>query len=332
MKIAYVSDQFLPQTATDTEQSLNMIAALGSQGARVQLVVPRGRDRPGPTSSELAAYYQVADNFEVVSAALPSAPRGLTKTLHAGRSVLRGLEDCDVIYTRNLPTVVAAALRGIGPVIYETYRPWPDQHQLLRTMLGWLARTNGIAGLVLHSELAADSFERVGFPRERLLVAHNAWDPAKLEPRLDQESARGQCDLPRHGSIVTYAGRIAAHKGIGLVLDIARALPEVHFVLVGSEGDGPMEREAATVPNVIVRPWLPFREVVPYLYASDVLLIPPTLAPLERTGTTVLPMKTFLYMATGRPIFAGVGPDIGEVLTDDVNACLVAPDDSSLAI
>jgi glycosyltransferase involved in cell wall biosynthesis len=93
-----------------------------------------------------------------------------------------------------------------------------------------------------------------------------------------------------------------------------------------------MEAEAATVANVTMRPWLPFKDVVPYLYASDVLLIPPTLGPLQRTGTTVLPMKTFLYMATGRPIFSGDGPDIREVLTDGHNACLVTPDDADLAI
>ena len=333
MRIAYISDQFLPQTATDTEQSLNMIAALGSCGAEVQLVVPRRSGQAGPTTEQLAEYYEVEPNFEVVCSTLPGLPRGLTKTVHAARSVLASVaRDCDVVYTRNLPTVVAAAMTGLGPVVYETYRPWPDQSRLLRALLKVLARRGRLGGLVLHSALAAQSFERVGFSPDRILVAHNAWDPNKLQPRLDRAAARTQCGLPSEPLIVTYAGRIAAHKGIGMVLAMARALPEVHFVLVGSEGDGPMEREAADVANVEVRPWLPFTEVVPYLYASDVLLIPPTLSPLQTTGTTVLPMKTFLYMATGRPIFSGDGPDIREVLTDGVNACLVTPDDTSLAV
>ena len=333
MKIAYISDQFLPQTATDTEQSLNMIAALASVGAKVKLVVPRPIGGPGTTTQELADYYQVSANFEVVTAALPSQPRGLTKFLHASRSGLSGIvRSSDVIYTRNLPMVAVAAAAGLAPVVYETYRPWPDQSRILRGFLKTVARRGRLAGLVLHSALAAESFERIGFSPEQILVAHNAWDPKKLEPRLDRSVARVQCNLPADPLIVTYAGRIAPHKGIGMVLEIARALPDVHFVLVGSEGEHEMEREAATVDNVEVRPWLPFNEVVPYLYASDVLLIPPTLSPLQKTGTTVLPMKTFLYMATGRPIFSGDGPDIREVLTDGENACLVTPDDTALAV
>lgn len=333
MKVAYISDQFLPQTATDTEQSLNMIAAMGAVGAEVKLVVPRRVGEAGPTVKELAEYYDVSSDFEVEVAPLPSWPRGIVKFLHAARSVLRGpAADCDVVYTRNLPLVVAAAVAGVGPVFYETYRPWPDQNRAVKEIVERLARRDAIAGLVLHSSLAAESFERVGFAPQRLLVAHNGWNPSRLEPRLSKAEARTQCGLPSGPPIVTYAGRIAPHKGIGMVLDMARALPHVHFVLVGSEGDGPMEHEARDVANVEIRPWLPFREVVPFLYASDVLLIPPTLGPLQRTGTTVLPMKTFLYMATGRPIFSGDGPDIREVLTDGENACLVTPDDTAQAV
>ncbi len=333
MKIAYISDQFLPQTATDTEQSLNMIAGLGNRGAQVRLVVPRAPLKPGPTAEELARYYQVPANFEVQSYPMPTWPRVLAKAGHALRAVVTKLAgDADVLYTRNLPLVVSAAAAGLGPIIYETYRPWPDQNPALRVMLQQLAKSGRLAGLVLHSRLAADSFERVGFPNERLLVAHNAWDPKKLEPVLSVDAARRQCGLPQSGQVVTYAGRVQQHKGIGLILEMARALPQVRFVIVGSEGEGEMEAEAAPIANVEVRPWLPFSEVVPYLYASDVLLIPPTLGPLQTTGTTVLPMKTFLYMATGRAIFAGRTPDLLEILKDGENACLVPPDDAPAAI
>jgi len=333
VKIAYISDQFLPQTATDTEQSLNMIAGLGNRGAEVRLVVPREPLKSGPTARDLATYYQVPANFDVQSYPMPTWPRVLAKAGHALRAVVTKLAgDADVIYTRNLPLVIAAAAAGLGPIIYETYRPWPDQNPALRVVLQQLAKSNRLTGLVLHSKLAADSFQRVGFSEEQLLVAHNAWDPKKLEPVLSLDAARARCDLPQDRQVVTYAGRIQRHKGIGMILDMARALPDVQFVLVGSEGEGEMEAEAAPIANVEVRPWLPFSEVVPYLYASDVLLIPPTLGPLQTTGTTVLPMKTFLYMATGRAIFAGRTPDLLEVLEDGKNACLVAPDDGAAAL
>jgi glycosyltransferase involved in cell wall biosynthesis len=38
-------------------------------------------------------------------------------------------------------------------------------------------------------------------------------------------------------------------------------------------------------------------------------------------------MKTYLYLASGRPIVAPDLPDLGEILEDGKNAVLVAPDD-----
>ena len=51
------------------------------------------------------------------------------------------------------------------------------------------------------------------------------------------------------------------------------------------------------------------------------------LAPLKKAGRTVLPLKTYLYLAAGRAILAPDTPDLREVLTHGQNAILVAPDD-----
>lgn len=67
------------------------------------------------------------------------------------------------------------------------------------------------------------------------------------------------------------------------------------------------------------------RELPKYLFASDVLIIPPTAGPLMRYGETVLPIKTFIYLAAGRCILAPALPDTAGVLNDQ-NAVLVQPD------
>jgi glycosyltransferase involved in cell wall biosynthesis len=72
--------------------------------------------------------------------------------------------------------------------------------------------------------------------------------------------------------------------------------------------------------------------MLPYLYAADALVIPPTVGPLERVGNTVLPIKTYLYLAIGRPIVAAATADLREVLEDGRNAVLVPPDDLDAAI
>jgi glycosyltransferase involved in cell wall biosynthesis len=93
-----------------------------------------------------------------------------------------------------------------------------------------------------------------------------------------------------------------------------------------------VEREAAPLDNVRVVPWQPFDAITTYLYAADVLLIPPTAGPLKNVGNTVLPMKTFPYLAAGRAILAPDTPDLQEILQDGKNAALVPPDDLDAAI
>jgi glycosyltransferase involved in cell wall biosynthesis len=75
-----------------------------------------------------------------------------------------------------------------------------------------------------------------------------------------------------------------------------------------------------------VLPSVPPSGVSVYLYAADSLIIPPSSDPLYRHGRTVLPIKTFTYLASGRPILAPDRPDIRETLIDGHNAVLVPPD------
>ena len=67
------------------------------------------------------------------------------------------------------------------------------------------------------------------------------------------------------------------------------------------------------------------------MFAADVLLIPPSSAPLQRFGTCILPLKLFSYLAAGRPILAPDAPDTRELLADAETALLVAPDRPELA-
>ena len=333
MRIAYVADQVLPQTATDTRQMVSMAAALAGAGAEVTLVTPARWTSEAATAGEVAAYYEVSHRFDLatVKSVYPNV-RGVEK-LAQGMVGPRhpAVRRADVVYTRTIP-ILLGALAARRPVVYETYRPWPDQQPMSRPLFRWVGRQPDFLGAVLHSHLAADSYARAGVPEEKLLPAHNGYDPSILQPASSQAEARRRCGLPLDRSVVVYTGRVAMKKGFDLVLTMAEAMPETLFVLVGSEGRGPVERRAVRLPNVRMVPWLPTGETVPYLRAADVLLIPPTSGPLQRVGNTVLPLKTFLYMAAGRAIFAPSTPDVRELLSDGVNAALVPPDDLRAAL
>jgi glycosyltransferase involved in cell wall biosynthesis len=333
MHIAYITDQLLPQTATDTEYMISTVAAFGEVGTEVTLVKPEHWWNPEPGRDAIAEYYQVEPTFEVehVRSVYPNI-RGIEKIAQGIAGPLHpAARRADVLYTYTLPILLGALLGGTRPIVYETYRPWPYQQPLSRPLFRWIARHPQFLGAVLHSEHARSSYVDAGLDPYMLRTARAGYDPDRLSPRLSQAEARDRCDLPDRPT-VTYTGRVTMKKGLGLMLDMARALPDAQFVIVGSEDEGPVEREAAPLSNVRVVPWQPFDAMTTYLYAADVLLIPPTVGPLKNVGNTVLPMKTFPYLAAGRAILAPDTPDLQEILRDGENAALVPPDDLDAAI
>ena len=130
--------------------------------------------------------------------------------------------------------------------------------------------------------------DRLGIPDEQLCVCHNGWEPKRMEPRLSKEEARTKLGLPLDRRLVVYTGRMNHKKGLDVALEMARRLPEHLFVLVGSTGDGPVEREAKDIPNVKIVEWQKFSGTAAYLYAADVVLVPPSLSPLLEPPATLV--------------------------------------------
>jgi glycosyltransferase involved in cell wall biosynthesis len=311
----------------DQEQSVSTAAAFARAGADVTLVMPRGPGDPPLDADALRAWFQVAGGFELVQ----------RRTLFRGErfpmSALWYLEvagtrlvrQADVLYSR-MPAAFGGGGTSPIPFAAEHYQPWPDRLPMLRPMIRRTARRPHCLGFILHSAFAARSYRRIGVPEEKLLVAHNGVDLARALPRRTPAEARAALGLSEGRPVALYAGRLSARKGLDQLLALARLRPEIRFVLVGSEGQGEIERAAAGLLNVDVRPWAGPDALPLWLQAADILLIPPSSAPLRRFGDCVLPLKTFAYLAAGRPILAPVSPDTAELLRDGETARLVAPD------
>jgi glycosyltransferase involved in cell wall biosynthesis len=309
------------------EQTIATAAALARRGVEVTLIAPRGPADPPLDAEAVRARFGVSGDFALVQR--PSRWAGE----HAVRSTLwmrqilgdGSLAGADLLYSR-VPVMLAWPGPYPLPFATDLYRPWPDDWPWLRPFVRRTAARSECLGYVLHSAYAARSYARAGVPAEKRLVAHNGHDPALLLPRLGKAEARARLGLPGARPIAVYAGRINAHKGLDQLLALADLRPDTLFLLVGSEGAGPIEAAAAPRANVAIVPWQPSATLPAYLYAADLLLIPSSTAPLERHGTCVLPMKIFSYLASARPLLAPATPDIAELVRDGDNALLVPPD------
>ena len=310
-----------------------MAAAFGAAGASVDLLIPCRKTlvRTDALKSQLSAYYGVALAVELVCVrSPPPVPVAIHKWLHGLRAALRTRGRAyDVVYSRTVLPVVLGVTMG-QRVIFENYdvidrrRPWTAR------LLVQLSRASQRLTVITHSELARASLVRAGFDPERAVVFRNGFNRTRLLPALNTAEARRLLGWSLDDRIVGYAGHVDIHKGVRTILELARRTPEITYVAIGDSSRGPAEwfireAQARQCANVRWFPAVPPGELGPYLYAADVLLIPPTAAPLREDGGTVLPLKTFSYMAAGRPIVAPQLPDTAEVLGADT-AVLVPPD------
>jgi glycosyltransferase involved in cell wall biosynthesis len=333
VRILFSYENLLPTSQADAEVFLNTAGAIARRGHEAALLVPsRHRADPALSADSILSYYDIDSPLPI--AFLPTRTKNIV-VQHLGHA-LRVARDpragcADVVYTRNLGVLTACLANGL-PTAFEHYRPWGDQFPPLQALLRHVMGHPRFVGMVVHSRYSMSAYRRIGIPRESLCVIHNGFEPRRVEPRLPKWEARRRLDLPTERKIVVYSGRVNEKKGLDVALDMARARPEVLFVLVGSEGRGPIEDKAGALGNVKIVPWQPYAAIAPYLYAADVLLLPPSKAPLWRYGNTVLPLKVFLYLAAGRAILGPSNPDLHELLADGENAVLVAPGDLSAAL
>jgi len=338
MRIAFLTDEVLPSHGGDTIQFINALSALGRAGVDVDLYFPVAAraaavSDPGARAAlhdTLRAHYATGCEFNLcpVPGAL-GGPRLLTKLTAgalASSAALRG--GYDLIHTRSLlPSLATLGLRE--PLFFETYRPLTAQFAAARPVFRYLTPLRAFSGLIVHSHLVREQFIRDGAPPEKVVTLYNGFDARLLTDDRTPADARAALGLPERPTTV-YAGRLGREKACDLFIEAARSMPDVHFVLVGHDGTEDaraLKAEAAGLMNVTFPGFLSGEHLTLAQKAADVLLVPPSRRPLAEVGTTVMPLKLFSYLATGRAVLAGDLPDTTELLRDGENARLVVPDD-----
>ena len=338
MHIVYASDERYPHPVAHTVVITRTAQALLRAGVDVELLIPRVLEDYGAGSeaqrARIRATYGLEEDLPIRFLPwLPTTHARVQKVPHALAAALVGrARRPDVVLTRNLGIVAACKAVGLT-VVMDHYRCYP--HESPATWGRALPLWRQVDGLILHSKLLQDRWVSAGYPRARTCVAYTGHVPGDLRPRLGVAAARARVGLAGSAPVCVYTGNLGPHKGMDAVLDLAARLPQARFVLVGARDareQRAVEAEGARrgLRNLQVVGFVPPVELAPYLYAADVLLVPPARAPMERFQRTALPLKLFTYLAAGRPICAPAMADVAELLHPG-NALLVPADDAGAA-
>jgi glycosyltransferase involved in cell wall biosynthesis len=158
--------------------------------------------------------------------------------------------------------------------------------------------------------------------------------PDPEQARLRLVAANPSLQLQPEHFTAGYTGHLYAGRGINIILEMARRLPEVTFLLVGGEPEE-VRRLKDTVQsrglaNVFLAGFVPNAELSRYHAACDAFLMPYQRRVAASSGGDIArylsPMKLFEYMACGRPILCSDLTVLREVLSPE-NAVLLPPDD-----
>lgn len=325
MKILFAFENALPSVEADAEVFLATAEALKPFTSQAWLHIP---------ASDAASLTAARDlsGVTIVPALAPGRPAALRHLL-CGLTIIfrRAFREADLVYTRNLWVAWMSLMFG-QRVVFDHYRPWPDQIPPLQRWLYDIFSHPRLLVNICHSDYTRQAYLRLGIDNAKLRRVLNGFEPQRLRAPVSARAAKSGLGLDPERKLVVYTGRINHKKGLTLVVQAAKASPDVQFLLVGSKGEGPIETMARDVPNIRMVSFQPPEALVQYVYAADVLLIPPSLKPLAQYGSTVLPLKLFFYLGAGRPILAGDTPDVREVLRHDQNAWLCQPDNAEALV
>jgi glycosyltransferase involved in cell wall biosynthesis len=143
----------------------------------------------------------------------------------------------------------------------------------------------------------------------------------------NEPPARRDLGLP-NGFLVTFAGTLGIAQALPTVLDAAaRMNGDAVFSFIG---EGPVKEALVTeaaergLANVRFLPQVPSSEIVPFLAASDALLVTLSGHPTFRD---FVPSKLIDFMAVGRPIVLAAAGEAARLLERSGAGVVVSPED-----
>ncbi|MBL8130619.1 MAG: glycosyltransferase family 4 protein [Anaerolineae bacterium] len=232
------------------------------------------------------------------------------------RALNQVLPSVDVIHVHGmlyLSSVMAAWLahrRRQRVILTEHVGSVPYRNPLVRAAQAGAMATLGRACLrgcdeavVLNARVAAELQPLL----PRTVSLHripNGVDSALFRPPADRTALRNRLDL--HTPTILFAGRVVEKKGIDLVLDAARRLPEWTFAICGQDS----ELLSGTPDNVRIVGKLDQAALAEWYGAADLLLLPS-----EGEG---FPLVVQEALACGLPVMVTDEATNREYLSDQV--------------
>lgn len=338
MKIALIAPTYLPARRANTIQMMKMAQALVQCGHSVEVLVPEAQDQISDKQKleqrvwpALAEQYGLETQFPVRW--LPTHARWRSYDFGWKACQQARKNQSDLIYTRLPQAAAIASFLGM-PTICEIH-DFPKSNPA-RILFRLFLRGQGAQRLVIITQALADDLkeslgEKISPPFA--LVAPDGVDLARYANLPTPHAARENLGIEERFT-VGYTGHLYPGRGIELIFELARQLPQINFLLAGGETDSIQHwheiADARQLTNLIWTGFIPNAAIPRYQAACEMLLMPYQKQVAASSGGDIgrylSPMKLFEYLACGRVILASDLPVLREILNPE-NAVLLPPED-----
>jgi glycosyltransferase involved in cell wall biosynthesis len=260
-------------------------------GAALHARYPRLGHESAWLSSDLPPAPPSEGQVRVAASDLPFRTTGVAYPLwgpSASTMMRRWVEWCDVVnphdclYPGTLLALHWARRLGKPLVLTQHAGPWPFYRSAV--LRGVQMAAYHSLGLAVHRRVRQAVFisravqewfgARVAYPQPSRFIA-NGVDRALFGfgDRAARRGARERLGLPADRRIALFVGRFLFMKGLPVLEQVARAMPDTLFVLIGA---GPIDPATWGLANVVVVPTVAQAALRDYYWAGDVLILPST--------------------------------------------------------
>nr|MBX2880107.1 glycosyltransferase [Granulosicoccus sp.] len=207
---------------------------------------------------------------------------------------------CPVVW--DAPKLVEElGFQGVVSDLIDDQRGWNASPEYLDRLERNYADTLSVSDLVFaNCQPLADAFQKYAPP---IHVVPNGAE--RFVDMPEREVPEVLADLP--GPIIGYVGNLRDRIDWMLLNEVVQSWPEASFVFAGPASDTPNAQQLAEYPNVHMVGVVPYDEVLSYLRAFDVGMVPHI---RNRLTERMNPLKIYNYFAAGLPI---VSSDVNNI-------------------
>ena len=318
----------------ESSRALRQLRALVDMGASVE-VLTLG---PAQESRYLADGLEVGRRFNVQMLSL-STGRGPAYFRQFDRCASKAAKarGAKVFFASDLfalPPMARAAKRHQGRLVFDSRELYSHLdsfvgRQLVRQF--WSAverRYIRHADLVFTVNRSIAECIATTYGIELPTVLHNV-PPMQNVPRTNK--LREDLGISPDARIALYQGGIRTGRGLPRLIEAARAIEEVAFVIIGSGAlSETLKIQARGLANVFFLPHISPDKLLRYTASADlgVHLLEPTCL----NHKLALPNKIFEYLMVGLPVVANSLPEIRNVVEDYGVGLVVDPEDADAVV